>query len=247
MWDSSKRDRLYASFGTLGLKLFDQYQFGNLEQVVLPDIKHPFTLRVNTSDIPVFDQVFLNQEYNVKLITPKVVIDGGANIGLFALYIKNKYPEAKIICVEPDIENFDVLKKNISPYENIFCENCGLWNRDAKLKVYDKYEMGKWAMVVEEDAVNGNISAVSLKTLMQKYSIERIDVLKLDIETSEKQLFLDNYDYWLSKTKIIIIELHDWMEDGCAKPFFEAINKSYSKYKFTMIGENVVIENKDLN
>jgi FkbM family methyltransferase len=247
MWDLNKRNRLYASFGPLGLKLFDQYQFGNLEKVVLPTVKHPFTLRYNTSDIPVFDQVFLNEEYNIKLTAPHVIIDGGANIGLFALYIKNKYPEAKIICVEPDLENFDILQKNTSVYDNIFCENFGIWNKDTKLKIYDKYDMGKWAMVVEEDSMNGKISAISLKTLMEKYSINRIDVLKLDIETSEKQLFLDNYDYWLPKTKIIIIELHDWMEDGCSKPFFEAINKSFLKYKFSMIGENVVIENKDLN
>jgi FkbM family methyltransferase len=247
MWDTNKRNRLCASFGPLGLKLFDQFQFGNLEKVVLPAIKHPFTLRYDTSDIPVFDQVFLNEEYNIKLTTPQVVIDGGANIGLFALYIKNKYPEAKIICIEPDLENFKVLQKNTSLYDNIFCENYGLWNKDAKLRVYDKYDMGKWAMVVEEDSMNGNISAVSLKVVMEKYSIDRIDVLKLDIETSEKQLFFDNYDYWLPKTKIIIIELHDWMEDGCSKPFFEAINKTFSKYKFSMIGENVVIENKDLN
>jgi hypothetical protein len=82
---------------------------------------------------------------------------------------------------------------------------------------------------------------------MEKYSIERIDIIKLDIESSEKQLFLDNFDYWLPKTKIIVIELHDWMEEGCSKAFFEAINKSFSKYEFSIIGDNIIIENKDLN
>jgi hypothetical protein len=37
------------------------------------------------------------------------------------------------------------------------------------------------------------------------------------------------------------------MEEGCSKAFFEAINKSFSKYEFSIIGDNIIIENKDLN
>jgi hypothetical protein len=66
----------------------------------------------------------------------------------------------------------------------------------------------------------------------------------LDIETSEKMLFLDNYEDWLPRVNVLIIELHDWLEDGCARPFFEAVNKTFPKYKYLIQGDNTIIINQ---
>jgi FkbM family methyltransferase len=203
-------------------------------------------MRPNTSDVRTFCQLYINKEYDFEFARPQVIVDAGANIGFFTLQMKSQFPETKIICIEPDADNFNILKKNTSYYENIFCENCGLWNKNTKLKVYDKYNLGKWGMVVEEDSKNGTIPAISINTIFEKYSLKSIDLLKLDIETSEKQVFLDNYAGWLPKVKTIVIELHDRMEAGSSRPFFEAINKTFSKYNYFVKGENTIIENKDL-
>ena len=101
-------------------------------------------------------------------------------------------------------------------------------------------------MVVEEDLENGTINAKSLDSIIAKHNIDIIDILKIDIETSEKQLFTNNFEKWLPKTKVIIIELHDRMEAGCAKAFFNAINKCYTNYTYSTLGENVIITNLDL-
>jgi FkbM family methyltransferase len=225
-----------------GINLFVKLKTGNTKNIKIRGIKYPFSLRNGTSDIPTFYQVFLHKEYDIHFENPRFIIDGGANIGLFAILMKNRYPDTKIICLEPDPENFDMLKKNVSVYDGIYCEHCGVWNKDTKLIAYDKYNYGKWGIVVEEN-VDGKISAVSIDTLLGKYTMQHIDVLKLDIETSEKRLFSENFLTWLPKVKTLIIELHDWVEEGCSKPFFEAINKSFSKYKFSMKGENVIIDN----
>jgi hypothetical protein len=230
-----------------GLKLQLQFVFGYIQSVKLPSFNHPFSLRKNTSDQSTFEQVFLNDEYNLNFIKdPKVIIDGGANIGLFALQMKKQFPNAKIISIEPDPENFQLLQKNLAPYSKVNFENAGLWNKDTQLKVYDKYNCGKWGMVVEEDLENGTIKAMSIDTLIDKYKIDTIDILKIDIETSEKQLFSSNFEKWLPKTKVIIIELHDRMETGCAKSFFSAINKCYTNYTYSTLGENVIITNLDI-
>ena len=230
-----------------GLWAFIKFQLGFTKNIKLPNIQFPISLRPGTTDFIIFRDIFFDNQYTVRHRNPKIIIDGGANIGLFAILMKNKYPNSKVICVEPDPENFIQLKKNASVYQNVFFENYGIWNIDTKLKAHDKYNRGKWGVVVEEDKVGGTIQAISISTLMKKHGIDYIDVLKLDIETSEIQLFSDNYQEWLPKVKEIIIELHDGFEEGCSRAFFEAINKSIPRYKLhTTRGENLVIENLDL-
>lgn len=230
-----------------GLKLYLKFRSGKLENIKVPNVKHPLSLRPSSSDVPTFFQVFLDDEYRIPFSqAPKVIIDGGANIGLFSIKMKNQFPDASIVCVEPDPENFQMLQKNLSQYGGIQYENRGIWNKDTRLKVYDKYDSGKWGMIVEEDLESGSIDAISLDSLFKKYELDRVDVLKLDIETSEKKLFSEGYEKWLPKVKMVIIELHDWMEPGCSKPFFSAINNSFTNYAFTCVGENVVITNLDI-
>jgi FkbM family methyltransferase len=231
-----------------GLILSVSYIAGKVDKIKLPSIKYPISLRPNTSDLPTFKQVFLDVQYNIPFDNQtKTIIDGGANIGLFSIQIKNIFPNSKIICVEPDLDNFCQLKKNLNFYSNIFYENTGLWHHDTKLKIHDKYDSGKWGMVVEEDNKEGTVDAISINTLIKKYEIDYIDVLKLDIETSEKKLFSENFKEWLPKVKMIIIEFHDGYEKGCSKSFFKAINSVFEDYSFSARGENVIIINNDLH
>jgi FkbM family methyltransferase len=236
--------RFCFNFGFIkGTFLFIKFKFGFVKKLKLPGIVYPIELRSKTSDIQTFYQIFLYKKYDIKFEKPpQIVIDCGANIGLFSILIKNRFPNVKIVCIEPDSENFKLLKKNTSFYSDIHCENYGVWNKNTKLNISDKYDLGDWGKVVEENALNGKVNSISLNTLTEKFSINRIDVLKIDIETSEKVLFSDNYHEWLPKVKIIIIELHDWLEEGCSKPFFEAINSCFKKYRFSISQENVIIE-----
>jgi len=215
---------------------------GRVVKIRIPQIEYPVFLRLGTSDIAIFEEIFLIKEYDkIKFERAKIIIDAGANIGLFAVLMKNIYPEAKIVCIEPDIENVEILKKNVSSYNHVYVENRGLWNKDTKLKAYDKYNSGKWGIIVEEDLVDGSISAITVKSLMNKYSFDHIDIFKIDIEGSEKQLFSNNFDSWLPAVKCLVIELHDWMVSGCSKPFFEAINKCFLNYSSLTSGANIII------
>lgn len=236
-----------ARFGiTGGLKLYYDLLPGKKRLLKVPSLQHPILMRRNSSDANVFRQVFLKNEYDIKVpFTPSVIIDGGANIGLFSIKMKNQFPDCSIVCVEPDPENFESLRQNLFSYSNMHFENCGIWSQPAKLKVYDKYRSGKWGMVTEVDPM-GNIPAISIGYLMEKYQFHQIDILKLDIESSEKIVFSEHFETWLPKVKMIIIELHDFMQEGCARSFFEAINKCIPSYTYSISGENTIILNKAL-
>ena len=243
----SRVSNFIDKYGILkGISLYLDIKFGRLSTIKIPGIKAPFFLRKNTTDVAMFDQIFLLDDYKIDFsFEPKVIIDAGANIGLFSILMKNRFPDAKLICIEPDKENCEVLKKNLGTYNNVEIVNAGLWNTATKLNVLDKYNAGHSAMVVEEDTMNGTVNAVTIDSLMQGYDLNHVDVLKIDIETSEKELFLKNYEQWLPKVQVIIIELHDWLRPGCSRVFFEAINKTFSDYAYSVCGENTVVENKD--
>lgn len=242
--------RLIKRFGLLNAKRLysSASQKTGMLDVSFDAVKHPISLRYNTTDVEVFYQVFYHNyysfNYNTYLPQVRTIIDGGANIGMASVYFKNLFPEANIIAIEPETSNYEMLRKNTEKYNNINCIKAGIWNKSCPLKVTDKYEYGNWGFVVEEVATEeeSNVKGVSIPDLMKLYNLEEIDILKLDIEGAELEVFQENYD-WLSKVNMLIIETHDFMRNGTSKSLFKAI----INYDFAVhtCRENIVfIKNK---
>jgi FkbM family methyltransferase len=208
------------------------------------NIKFPFWLRAGTSDIPTFDELFVANHYDFNYgFNAKNIIDCGANIGLSTIFFKNLFPDAAIIAIEPEHSNFEMLQKNVTPYNNISCINAGVWNKETNLKGSEKYGTEKWMFSVEEvsntesegESKKDLMPAVSIAGLMQTFQLPTIDILKIDIEGAELELFSTNTEYWLPKTKCIVIELHDWLRKGCGTAFFKAT----SQYNFSYFQKGV--------
>lgn len=220
--------------------------------IALKGIKNGIHIRKGSSDIPTFHSIFAFREYDLKMIAtpPKVIIDGGANIGLFSVFMKNRYPDARIIAVEPDGDNHAMAVKNLQGYNDVTVIKSGLWNKSALLKVHDKFNQGKWAMVVEETTDQNDataVPAISINDIIHQYNLDKIDLLKLDIETAEKYLFDEGSEQWLPKVKTLVIELHDWIEPGCSQPLFNKINKMFPRFSYYIKGENTVFVNEELS
>lgn len=104
--------------------------------VTVPNIKHPFRLRLRSTDIDLCPKVLVKALYESELTkSPKVIVDTGANIGLAAIFFANWYPEARIIAVEPDSSNYETLRKNIAPYSNIVAVRAALWNENKEIQL----------------------------------------------------------------------------------------------------------------
>ena len=193
--------------------------------------RYPISLRNHTSDVLTYYQVIWRDEYNVDFeFEPQIIFDLGANIGLAAIYFKNRFPVSKIFCVEPEDSNYELLRTNMERYNDVFCIKSGIWNKSTNL-VIDNPSAKKYEFTVREVSYSNafTIKARSIKDIMEEYGIEKIDIVKIDIEGSEKELFFDNYDYWMPRTRVIIIELHDRIRRGSSASFFKAlINYNFS-------------------
>ena len=69
------------------------------------------------------------------------------------------------------------------------------------------------------------IKGLKITSTIEDNSILNIDILKFDIEGSERYLFDSNFDEWLPKVRILIIEFHDRLVPCASKAFFNAISK----------------------
>jgi tRNA G46 methylase TrmB len=115
--------------------LFQKDAGKGIISIQLKKLKHPVLLRKNTTDIPTFNEVFYWGEYAFDIPkAPETIVDCGANIGLASVYFANRFPNAKIIAIEPEQSNFEMLQKNAAPYPNITCLQYGIWNRTTHLE-----------------------------------------------------------------------------------------------------------------
>ena len=200
-------------------------------------------LRPKTSDFKIFKQIFIAEEYNV--IYPKqvnIIIDAGSNCGYSIVYFKNKFKKAKLIAVEPDTSNIEMIKKNTSGLTDVFVVKGGIWNINTDLKIVNK-EAGKWAFRVVETLDNtSEFKGYSLDAIMLEHDIKTIDILKMDIEGSEKKIFEQNYQYWLSKTTFGFLELHEDYAPGVTDLVHSRLDEF--NFKVSNSGENVVFSKK---
>jgi FkbM family methyltransferase len=168
--------------------------------------------RINTTDINVLQQVFLSGEYDCagSEPDPEFVVDCGANIGCASVYFLNRYPKARVVAVEADAGNSEVCRKNLEPYgERAKVIHGAIWPRSEPLTV-ERGEGEEWSFSVRpcREGEPGEIEGVSLADLAREAPDGRIDLLKIDIEGAELELFSADVEPWLSRTKALVIELH---------------------------------------
>ena len=224
------------------ISLFYQFAFNKTEiRICFKKVKHPIYLRKNTSDFSVFYNIFVNKEYDIQINNEvSTIIDLGANIGMAAIFFKNRFQNCKIICVEQEKENFAILQKNTNKYNDMFLINSAIWSEGAELFLNSSKTDGEWGFMASSNSTDStqSIKSVTLNQIVDEYEISSIDILKIDIEGSENELFEKNFQDWLSITKTIIIELHDGMRQGASKAFFSAVANNI---KSTSVkGENII-------
>lgn len=80
---------LYRRFGLLGVLIFIKTRILGLCRIKVPGILKPIDIRINTSDLSTFYQVFAKDQYGIHFKGEvKTVIDAGANIGLASVYFQ---------------------------------------------------------------------------------------------------------------------------------------------------------------
>lgn len=145
----------------------------------------------------------------------RTIIDAGANIGTATGYLKSMYPQATVICIEPEPGNYAMLDKNmeLNSFDDVvLCQNAFWINNDElHIGVGVRGELAKELSfgIVE----NGEIAVMGLtfKNCLELLGEEKVDLLKIDIEGAEAALINDRegFNYMIDHTRLLAIELHE--------------------------------------
>ncbi len=244
-WSAVKRVLKYVyRFGpACGPDILQRVKSQNeLVQVRLPRYAAHVFVRTGTSDVPTFEKVFISREYDFPFPNgqPALIIDAGANVGYASLFFTHRFAEARVIAVEPERVNYELLIRNTAPYANITTVRAALWSRSTTLRIANPHDE-PWAFrVVEAAAADSEaVQGVTVPELMALAAAETVGILKIDIEGAEQEVFGPSSEMWLSKVHVIVIELHDWLRGGCSATF----DRATSQFNFKRFhrGENIIL------
>jgi FkbM family methyltransferase len=212
--------------------------------------------RPGSSDEGVIRQIFTNKEYDLarlrrndeigKFFRERVaqgrrplIVDAGANIGASAAYFALTYPTAIIVAIEPDLGNFDLLRRNVEGL-NVHCMKAALASSPGRVKVVDPGESYWGLRTVPADGNDPGVPCVTVEEIYEKECRDGVwpFIVKLDIEGAEGDVFAKNV-VWFARTPIVIVELHDWLlpKAGTSRSFLQCASKH--DRDFVIVGENI--------
>ena len=188
--------------------------------------------RGTPEDVGVLRQIFVDESYSLSPLAGwpglarfrsakdlgrrPLIIDCGANIGASTLYFGMSFQDAVIVAVEPEHDNFALLRQNTAAMASVEPINKAIASSSGTVRLYDP-GWGAWGYRTgDQDAEFGSIGevdAISVADIVSAHPDTEPFLLKVDIEGAEADLFSAPSDAFY-RFPLVIVELHDWMLPG---------------------------------
>lgn len=144
-----------------------------------------------------------------------VTLDIGANTGLFSLVSKAVNPKTPVYAFEPVTRVYNKLSENVTINNyDIYCFDYALSNFDGKAKIYDTDAEHTYSVAVNKNLLSASdkfieteISVKKLSTFIQEFNLEKIDLIKIDVETHEPEVLEGMGKYLIQFQPTLLIEI----------------------------------------
>jgi len=181
----------------------------------LRDLDHVVCCRHGTHDLEIVHELFVQRAYELpppvrqRLAStgrPLDVVDLGANIGAFSVFVHSVLPVARLVAVEADDENFAVLRtcraRNPSGVEWRLVQRAAAASSGSVRFLAGRFASSRVAADVTSP------DAKLVPTIDVLPLIQRADLVKMDIEGSEWRLLRDPR-FAEGRAEAIVLEYHD--------------------------------------
>ncbi|MCS7185122.1 MAG: FkbM family methyltransferase [bacterium] len=171
----------------------------------------------------------------------QVIFDIGAYTGIYSLLAKAINPNAKVFAFEPVIEIYKQLLKNIELNKfDITAVNKAISDFEglATIKIPINPHEGDASLDLNEKIKHKTqtCNIINLKKFIEENKLEKVDLIKLDIEGSEAKALKGMGEYLEKFRPIIIIEI---LNEDIAKEIIRLLPKNYVYFS---INESVGIK-----
>lgn len=141
---------------------------------------------------------------------PLLVWDVGANVGLFAVYMKLVAPQSRIHCFELSAPTLALLKRNVGTLEGVTIHAFGLFNKEDQMRLsLDPVNTGGNSVKNHHGSYGGSVLATVKEAgrLFDTLGVEDLDILKIDTEGCEVEI-LESLGERLKRIDVILAEYH---------------------------------------
>ena len=165
-----------------------------------------------------YDPIFKDRE-------DMVILDLGANCGLFSLYAADSC--SKIISVEPTPSTYNVLGEIVKDHTNITPLQLAIGPNNEMVSFYIN-ENSTTNSMLNRNGVETQVQGMTLETLLFKFGLEHVDFVKCDIEGSEMTALTnatlgpvaDKINFWFVEVHQTDVSKNSWpgnLEDNRQK------------------------------
>jgi len=203
-----------------------------------------------TSDISIFDKIFVQNEYLINPRSkPEIIFDLGSNIGFSVLYFKSLFPDAHIYAFEPNPLVYSKLESNCRGLLNVQCFNVAISNLDGEKDFFvgEKSSLSSSFLKRNESYQSIKVRTRSLDSIVNEQQINNIDLVKFDVEGAEYDVFINCKK--LNKIRDLIGEVHIDLGKFSYNGFSKIFNKNYlinnrriSRDRFIFKASSIMIE-----
>jgi len=146
---------------------------------------------------------------------PKTILDIGSNIGASIIYFHRQFPDAKILGFEPHPDTFRILQKNVAHLPGVTVFNYGLGATSQRIAARaDEVNFGAFNTRGDfkdrgHPAVPVECEVRRLDDVLRELGIAQVDLIKIDCEGAEADVFSTLPDEILNQCSWIVGEFHD--------------------------------------
>jgi len=166
-------------------------------------------------DLAIIFEIFVTKVYPIKKTdNKKIIFDIGAHSGYFTVFANILLPNSIIYSFEPEPGNFHNLEKNLalnglSDNSSVKIFNFGLSSKDKEVIFYKNISSANFSVFRNKNYQNSiKVQLKSLRSFLEKNKIYHIDLLKIDIEGGEYEIFSDFNFQDFKKINKLFIEIH---------------------------------------
>lgn len=162
------------------------------------------------ADLSVFEEIFVDKDYRIldKVISDSfTIMDLGAHVGCFSVYVALLNGSAKIFSFEPDVRNFSLMKENLklNHVRSVVAKNVAVGGFDGDGELFVSEDSHNHSLMGEGESLK--VSVRSFDGICKKF--EKIDLVKMDIEGAEFEIFANISEVSLNRVGTFYIEYHE--------------------------------------